>query len=133
MMAKQCSLIMVKPDAIQRGLVDEIETRLNRYGLQITKRKEVVINRTIILRLWPMIFRQTTLERSFNYLGGVPLPILLVTGPNAVGLTLRVKTEMRVLYCTDKLHTLFHCPDTEEDFTREYDIFFEGEQLPGLP
>lgn len=132
-MAKHCSLIMVKPDAIQRGLVDEIETRLSGYGLQITKRKEVVIDKTIILRLWPMIFRQTTLERSLNYLGGVPLPIWLVNGLNAVELTLQVKAEMRALYCTDKLHTLFHCPATEEDFTREYDIFFGGKQLPGLP
>lgn len=132
-MAKNCSLIMVKPDAIQRGLVDEIETRLSGYGLQITKRREVVIDRTIILRLWPMIFRQTTLERSYNYLGGVPLQIRLITGPDAIELTLQVKSEMRALYCTDKLHTLFHCPDTEEDFTREYEIFFKGEQLPGLP
>jgi nucleoside diphosphate kinase len=131
-MVKDCSLIMVKPDAIQRELVNEIETRLSGYGLQITKRKEVVIDRTIILRLWPMIFRQTTLECSFNYLGGVPLPIWLVTGPNAVELTLRVKTEMRALYCSNKLHTLFHCPDAEEDFIREYKIFFEGEQLPEL-
>jgi hypothetical protein len=79
-----------------------------------------------------MIFRQTTLERSFNYLGGVPLPIWLVTGSNAMKLTLRVKAEMRALYYTDKLHTLFHCPDAEEDFAREYEIFFEGEQLPEL-
>lgn len=131
-MAKDCSLIMVKPDAIQRELVNEIETRISGYGLQITKRKEVVIDRKIILRLWPMIFRQTTLERSFNYLGDVPLPIWLVNGLNAVELTLQVKAEMRALYCTDKLHTLFHCPDTEEDFTREYEIFFEGEQLKEL-
>jgi hypothetical protein len=40
---------------------------------------------------------------------------------------------MRALYCTDKLHTLFHCPDAEEDFAREYDIFFEGEPMPELP
>jgi nucleoside-diphosphate kinase len=131
-MIKDYSLIMVKPDAIQRGLVGEIENRLSRYGLQITRRKEVVIDRPIILRLWPMIFRQTTLERSFNYLGGVPLPVWLVTGPNAVELVLQVKAEMRTLYCTDKLHTLFHCPDTEEAFVREYEIFFEGEELPGL-
>lgn len=131
-MVKDCSLIMVKPDAIQRELVNEIETRLSGYGLQVTKRKEVVIDRKIILRLWPMIFRQTTLERSFNYLGGVPLPIWLVTGINAIKLTLRAKTEIRALYCSDKLHTLFHCPDTEEDFAREYKIFFEGEQLPEL-
>ncbi len=131
-MARDCSLIMVKPDAIQRELVNEIETRLRGYGLQITKRKEVVIDRKIILRLWPGIFRQTTLERSFNYLGGVPLSIWLVMGQNAVKLALQVKAEMRTLYCTDKLHTLFHCPDTEEDFAREYEIFFEGEQLPEL-
>ena len=123
---------MVKPDAIQRELVSEIETRLKDYGLKITRRKKAVIDRKTILRLWPMIYRQTTLERSFNYLGGMPLPIWLITGPNAIELTLRVKTEMRALYCTDKLHTLFHCPDTEEDFLREYDIFFEGEPLPEL-
>jgi len=131
-MVKNCSLIMVKPDAIQRELMNEIETRLSDYGLRITRRKEVVIDRKTILRLWPMIFRQTTLERSFNYLGGVSLPIWLITGPNALELTLRVKAEMRTVYCTDKFHTLFHCPDTEEDFVREYDIFFEGEQLPEL-
>ena len=131
-MIKDCSLIMVKPDAIQRGLVNEIEAKLSGYGLLITRKKEVVIDRRIILRLWPGIFRQTTLERSFNYLRGLPLPIWLVTGTNAVELALRVKEEMRALYCTGKLHTLFHCPDTEEDFTREYEIFFEGEQLQGL-
>lgn len=132
-MKKVCSLIMVKPDAIQRKLVEEIRTRLNDYGLQIIKKKEVVIDKKIILRLWPRIFRQTTLERSFNYLGSVPLPIWLIAGPNAIAVALQVKAEMRELYCTDKLYTLFHCPDTEEDFVREYEIFFEGESLPELP
>lgn len=132
-MERAYSLIMVKPDAIQRKLVEEIETRLNDYGLRIVRRKEAVIDKKTILHLWPGIFRQTTLERSFNYLGGVPLPIWLIAGSNAMAFVLQVKTEIRKLYCTDKLHTLFHCPDTEEDFVREYEIFFEGESLPELP
>ena len=132
-MERTCSLIMVKPDAIQRNLVKEIESRLNDYGLRIVRKKEAAIDRKTILRLWPGIFRQTTLERSFNYLGGVSLPIWLIAGPNAIVFVLQVKAEMRELYYTDKLHTLFHCPDTKEDFVREYKIFFKGESLPELP
>jgi len=128
-MKKTCSLIMVKPDAIHRKLVEEIERKLNDDNLQIIKRKKVIINRKIILRLWPKIFRQITLEHSFNYLGGIPLPIWLICGPNAITVTLQVKAEMRELYCIDKLHTLFHCPDTEEDFVKEYEIFFKDEPL----
>ena len=125
------SLIMIKPDALKRGLLDEIETRLSQKSLQIVKRTELIMDRPSILRLWPGIFRQSTIERSYSYLGGVPLPVWLIYGSDAVSQTLAVKSEMRRDFCDpeDKLHTLFHCPDTDEDFFREYPILFSNEPL----
>lgn len=117
---------MVKPDAMDRCLTQEIEKRIRRRDLRIVRRVVVAVDRALILRLWPGIFRQSTLERSFGYLAKFPLPVWLVEGNDAVKALLDIKKEMRDEYCgpEDKLHTLFHCPDTNDDFLRECPIFF---------
>ena len=118
------TLVMIKSDAISAGLISEIAERIRLKGLIISKQTTVTIDRALIKRIWTGIFRESTLERSYGYIGGHELPVWLLKGPNAVMEILQVKKEIRQLYCTDELHTLIHCPDSEEDFIREFEIFF---------
>lgn len=127
-MSGKISLVVIKPDAIQRGLVDKIEKKLNQRGLQIIKRETIEADRKFIIDLWPRVLDyEGRLEKSLVYLGQTLLLIWLVEGVSAVEKTVKIKEEIRGKYCNNEFYTLLHCPDTEEDFLREYKVLFPDE------
>ena len=127
------SVVMIKPDAIQRGLVGKIEEKLTQHGLQIIKRRIIEADRKFIIDLWPTVVDyEGRLEKSLLYLAQAPLLIWLVEGNDALIETKMVKQEIRKRYCYDDFHTIFHCPDTEQDFLREYRVLFPNESSEEL-
>ena len=129
---QNCSLIMVKPDAIERKLGSEVKGLVNRSDLRIIRKVNLSLDMELVKALyqWPVVNHFEALQ---EYLCTSEVEIWLVEGDNAIEKCLQIKNTIRANHQIDRLHTLLHCPDTEEDFTREYDIFFRGEQLPGLP
>jgi 8-oxo-dGTP pyrophosphatase MutT (NUDIX family) len=53
------------------------------------------------------------------------MPTLIIGGENAVTKMLEIKRDLRSKYSKDQLHTLMHCPDTHDDFLREYKLLSE--------
>ncbi|MGB9743280.1 MAG: NUDIX domain-containing protein [Minisyncoccales bacterium] len=129
-MDKEFTLVIIKPDAIQKCLVKTLEHRLNQEGLKVVKQKTILIDLNFIQKLyqWQVIFYPTELE---EYLCTIPLPVWLIEGDNAVEKALRVKAEIRREFGTDELHTLLHCPDSKSDFEREYALIFSNETPKG--
>lgn len=119
------SFIIIKPDTIQRELVRELENEINKTGLKIVKRGKIKLNVEFIKELyqWPALNYPNLLH---NYLCGMPLPLWLIIGDRAIELILSVKKEFRKKYCTDKLHTLFHCPDSAEEAAREFKLIINN-------
>ena len=127
------SVVMIKPDAVQRNLVEEIRKKLDQHRLQIIERKTINADRRFIIDLWPTVVNyEGRLERSLVYLTKAPLMIWLVKGTDAVKEAAEVKKEIRKGYCDDDFYTLLHCPDTEQDFLREYKVLFPNEPLEML-
>lgn len=50
----QQTLVLIKPDAMERGLADEIIERYKRAGLKVVKRKEMVAPLSIIEKHYPL-------------------------------------------------------------------------------
>lgn len=125
-MDKEFTLVIIKPDAIQKGLAGRLEHRISQEGLKVIKRKTILIDLNFIQKLyqWQVIFYPAELE---GYLCVIPLPVWLIEGDNAVEKVLRIKAEARREFGTDELHTLLHCPDSKNDFEREYALIFSNE------
>ncbi|KKS90145.1 MAG: hypothetical protein UV65_C0020G0007 [Parcubacteria group bacterium GW2011_GWF2_43_11] len=127
-MDKNFTLVIIKPDAIKKGLIQEVASRICQQNLRIIRRKEILINLEFLKKLyqWQVLFYPTEIE---EYLCATPLPVWLIEGRNAVEKVLKIKVEIRAEFGVDELHTLLHCPDSEEDFQRESALFFSGETL----
>ncbi len=129
-MERDFSVVMIKPDAVQSGLVQKMEEIINQNGLRVIRKKTIKADRKFILDLWPKVVEyEGRLERSLVYLNENPLLIWLVCGPDALGKTIKIKKDIRREYSRDEFYTLLHCPDTLRDFLREYAIFFPNELL----
>ncbi len=60
-MEKERSFVMVKPDGVKRGLIDEIIKRLEDAGLTIVAKKEMTANQDIVSKHYPIDNREYVL------------------------------------------------------------------------
>lgn len=123
-MNKMVSYILINPDAIQRGLVPEIKNRLNQARLAIVGTMVVELDEKAIPVMWPTISRTDKLNQLISYLSGKSLEVWILKGENSLAKSLDVKKEMRGKYCNSRIPSLFHCPDSEKDCSRELKILF---------
>ena len=125
----ELSLVIIKPDAISRSLVEEIEHRLSLLGLCIIRRRTVILDMEFVKSLyrWSVVHHYKEIE---EYLCGQPLPVWVVSGDEAVKKCFQLKADLRKEFAVDRLHTLIHCPDSQADFKRERELLFlESEEL----
>ena len=133
------TLIILKPDAVQRNLVGEIVTRFEKKGLQIIGAKFIRI---------PQQLAETHYEphkgKGF-YLGLVkfmtssPVVVLALQGKDAIaiarkmmGATFGSKAEpgtIRGDYGVSNSFNLIHGSDSPEAATRELGLFFKPDEL----
>lgn len=125
-MDKELTLVIIKPDAIHKGLIEELRCRINQTRLKVIKQKTILMDLDFVQKLyqWQVVFYPNELE---GYLCITPLPVWLIEGYRAIEKVLRIKTEFRKTFGADELHTLLHCPDSKNDFDREYALIFSNE------
>lgn len=118
MQAPERSLIVLKPDALERGLAPVVSACLAQRGLAITRRKRF----RMTLEIMKDFYQWETLDHSDalqEYLCTLPLEAWWIVGPKALLATNSIKREIRLTYARDRLHTLLHTPDSEDDLQRE--------------
>lgn len=126
---KSQSLVMLKPDALDRGLVKEIEQSFYDAGLEITFRTIIKFEEKMIFSLWPEIYGVEYIRKNIDYLVGCELPVWLLEGNNAIIAADTVKKELRKKYCNSTIKTLIHCPDSIEEFERNKLLFIKYEAV----
>src|SRR3954447_24173201 len=133
------TLIILKPDAVQRGLIGEIITRFERKGLQPVGMK--------LMRIPPQL-AETHYEphRGKPFYAGLvkfmtssPVVVLALAGKDAIaiarkmmGATFGSKAEpgtIRGDYGVSNSFNLIHGSDSPEAATRELGLFFKPEEL----
>ena len=117
------SVVIIKPDMVKYGLLAELESKIEQMDLKIIRRGEISMDLELVKKLyqWTILHHPVELE---EYLCRTPLPVWFIEGKNAVEAILEIKREIRKLYCTDQLHTLFHCPDSNKDAQRECNLIW---------
>ena len=133
-MATEQTLVIVKPDGVQRGLVGEIIGRLERRGLKIVALSFKVIGPEISSRHYAEHEGKPFYDGLISYIGSGPSVVMVLEGPRAIeaaratmGATDPVAAgpgTIRGDYGLMKGRNLIHGSDGPESAAREIALFF---------
>lgn len=115
------TLVMIKPDAFERGLVEFIRAEIESSSLEITPIGHASFTLELVREFyqwervkWP--------ETVADYLCRHPIPLWLVTGSNATARMMEIKWRLRRSLCSGNHRNLLHCSSTNERFLWEYSV-----------
>ena len=133
------TLVLLKPDAIQRGLVGEIMSRLERKGLKFVAVKLMVISQELARRHYADHVGKPFFEGLVEFITSGPIIAAVVEGHNAVEVvrgfmgatdprdaapgTIRGDLALSIGL------NLIHGSDSEESATREVGLFFSPDEI----
>ncbi|MFG0276103.1 MAG: nucleoside-diphosphate kinase [Phycisphaerales bacterium] len=136
----ETTLIILKPDAVQRGLMGRILTRFEEKGLQIVGAKMIKISQHMAERHYESHKGKPFYDGLVAFMTSSPVLVLAVRGVGAIavsrkmmGATFGSKAEggtIRGDFGVSNSFNLIHGSDSPEAAERELGIFFnEGEIL----
>ncbi|MCS6938139.1 MAG: nucleoside-diphosphate kinase [Roseiflexaceae bacterium] len=133
------SLIILKPDAVQRGLIGPILTRIEQRGLRIVGMKLIQIDEALARRHYAIHEGKPFFDSLISYITSGPVVVLVVSGANVieivrsmVGATNPVKAApgtIRGDFALEIGRNLIHASDSPENGEMEVNLFFRPEEL----
>jgi nucleoside-diphosphate kinase len=133
------SLVLIKPDAIQRGLAGEIISRLERKGLKIVAMKMLHMDKKLAQRHYAIHKGKPFFNDLVNFITSSPLIAIVFQGKNAVDVIRQMMGEtdptkasigtIRGDFGIDIGHNLIHGSDSLENASKEIDLFFSAEEI----
>lgn len=78
------TFVMIKPDGVQRGLIGEIISRLERRGLKFVAMKMVQVDESLARRHYAVHEGKPFFEGLIRYITSAPVVAMVVEGANAV-------------------------------------------------
>ena len=133
------SLVLIKPDAIQRGLAGEIISRLEKKGLKIIAMKMLHMDKNLAQRHYAIHKGKAFFDDLVNFITSSPVIAIVLQGINAVEIIRQMMGETdpaKAYSCTirgdfgiDIGHNLVHGSDSLENASKEIDLFFSAEEI----
>lgn len=133
------TLILIKPDAMQRGLAGTIITRLEQRGLKLAAMKLMQMDRALAERHYAIHVGKPFFESLVSYITSSPIIAIVVEGNRAVeiarqtmGATDPAKAEtgsIRGDFGMDIGRNLVHGSDSIENAAKEISLFFTTEEI----
>ena len=80
------SLVLIKPDAMERGLADTIVSRLEGEGLRLAARKMLQLDEALARQLYAVHRDKPFFEGLVNYITTAPIIAVVFEGKGAVAL-----------------------------------------------
>ena len=133
------TLVLIKPDAMQRGLAGEIVARLERRGLRIAAMRLFQMDETLARRHYAEHEGKPFYEGLISFITSCPIIAAVFEGTNAVevvrktmGTTNPAAAEPGTIRGDLALETgrnLIHGSDSLESAQREIALFFREEEM----
>jgi len=133
------SLVLIKPDAIQRGMAGEIISRLEKKGLKIVAMKMLHMDKNLAQRHYAIHKGKAFFDDLVNFITSSPVIAIVFQGKNAVGIIRQMMGEtdpakaysgtIRGDFGIDIGHNLVHGSDSLENASKEIDLFFSTEEI----
>ena len=135
----QRTLVLVKPDGVQRGLAGEIISRLERKGLKITALKMLQMDRALAERHYDVHRGKPFFSSLVEFITSSPVVAAVVEGKEAVEVVRRMMGETDPLksapgtirgdFGLELEQNLIHGSDSEENAQKEIATFFSEKEI----
>ena len=133
------TLFIIKPDAVQRGLIGDIVVRLERRGLKIVAMKMMQISKELASRHYAVHAGKPFYEGLVAYITSAPVVVLAVEGKGAIevvratmGATNPVQAAsgtIRADFSMEIGRNLVHGSDGPETAAFELGLFFSADEI----
>ena len=78
------TLVLIKPDAVQRGLMGEITARLEQRGLRLVAARFLLVERSLAERHYAVHKGKPFYDGLIAYITSAPVMAMVWEGPNAI-------------------------------------------------
>jgi nucleoside-diphosphate kinase len=135
----ESSLVLVKPDAVQRGLIGEIILRLERRGLRLAGAKFIAVSQELARTHYAIHQGKPFYDSLIKYITSAPVMAMVWEGPDAVnairqtmGATRPTEASpgsIRHDFALEIGRNLTHASDTVENGKKEVALWFTDQEL----
>lgn len=133
------TLVLIKPDGIQRGLVGEVISRFEKKGLKLTGIKMMTLNSALLKEHYAHIAGKSFYQGVENFMKSSPVIAMVLEGLDAVstvrilcGITKAREAEpgsIRGDFAMSVACNVVHASDTPETAAKEVKRFFKSNEL----
>jgi nucleoside-diphosphate kinase len=133
------TLVLIKPDAVQRALVGEIISRLERRGLRLIAAKFLRVSRQLAEAHYAVHKGKDFYAGLIDYITSSPVMAMVWEGPNAIaavrqtmGLTRPLEAapgSVRHDYALSVGRNLTHASDSAETAAAEIPLWFNADEF----
>ena len=135
----ETTLVLLKPDAIQRGLAGEIISRLEKTGMKITGMKLMQVSEELANQHYGEHVGKPFFDGLVSFITSGPIVAMALEGNGAVGIVRKTMGAtnpadsppgtVRGDYGIDIGRNLVHGSDSVESAKREVALFFEDAEM----
>jgi nucleoside-diphosphate kinase len=133
------TLVLIKPDGVQRALVGRIIDRYEQRGLRIVGLKMIDVGRDLAERHYDVHREKPFFAGLVEFITSAPLVALVVDGPNAVAVCRAINGATRPQEAApgsirgdlalETGQNLVHASDSAETAEHEVDLWFRPDEL----
>ncbi len=133
------TLVLVKPDGVQRGLVGEVISRLEKRGLRLVAANFMDVSRELAEKHYAVHQGKPFYDPLINYITSSPVMAMVWEGPNAVAAvrqtmgatrpTEAAPGSIRHDYALEVGRNLTHASDSPENGEKEVTLWFDSTEL----
>jgi nucleoside-diphosphate kinase len=138
-MTKERTFVMIKPDAVQRGLVGEIIRRFEQKGIKIVAMKLVSVSRELAEKHYEIHKGKPFFEPTVAYIMSAPVVAMVLEGNDIIemvrtmiGKTDPMKAEIGTIrgdFCQFIGRNLVHGSDGSDTAEFEINLWFKPEEI----
>ena len=138
-MAIERTLIIIKPDGVQRNLVGDVIGRFEKRGLKMAALKLMQISRALAEEHYAEHKGKGFYEGTVKYMTSAPVVVMVLEGPNAVANSRQTMGStkpseaapgsIRADLGLDISRNLVHGSDKPETAAREIALYFKPEEI----
>ena len=137
------SLVLVKPDAMQRGLAGVIISRLEKRGLKLVAIKMLQMDSKLAQKHYAVHQDKVFFNDLVKFISSSPIIAAVFEGEKAIEVTRQTMGEtdpakaspgtIRSDFGLDIQHNMVHGSDSAENAEKEINLFFSPEEILDYP
>jgi len=135
----QRTLIIFKPDAVQRGLMGRILTRFEEKGLKVVAARFRKLNEQLLAQHYEAHRKRPFYPGLVRFMSESPVLVLVLEGVDAIGVCRKMMGAtfgrdaepgtLRGDFGVSRSYNLLHGSDSPEAAAREIALFFDADEI----